>query len=109
MADRKQKLLDFIIYINTLSPTERNIYMGKLNNTELNYISEIFSNFIKSNLKTDKTVFKKIVKLKKYIRNVASRNFSKSRKLRILKSTRGGYILQLLLPLAISALTILLK
>ena len=97
-----EKNKEFILFLNSLSPTERSKILKNLGSQYINTICEIFSNFLKQNLTTCPKTISKVKKYKNYIRNLTRKRHSLSLKRKHIASKKGGAILSVLLPLAAS-------
>ena len=109
---RKKPLIevhrDLLLFLSNLPPPQRNKILSILKKKQINSISEIFTNFLKSNLTQDENTIKKLKKYKKEIQTVAKKRSPYRLKLKVLKSKRGGAILSALLPIAASLISGLL-
>ena len=104
-----EKNKDFILFLNKLSPNERTKILQNLGSSYINTISEIFSNFLLQNLTQDQGVIKKTKQYKKEVRVVSKKKAPLYLKKQILKTKKGGAILSVLLPLAASLITSLIR
>ena len=104
-----EKNKDFILFLNKLSPNERVKILQNLGSPYINTISEIFSNFLLQNLTQDHRVIKKAQRFKKEVRTVSKKKAPLHLRKQILKSKKGGAILSVLLPLAASLITSLIR
>ena len=100
---------DLVFLLSHVSPKLRKQLLQSLNKREVNYISEIFANFLKKRLTNDNTTISKLKKFRNDIRAVALKKTPLYKKKAILLSTRGGSILAALLPIAVSTITSLLQ
>ena len=94
------KEADFLRFFSKLSPTERKKLIHKLTSPQIRCLSEIFSNFLKQNLTRNPAIIKRLKRYKDSIRAVALKKTSLLKKKNILSSKTGGSILSLLLPIA---------
>ena len=101
---------DFLKYFFSLSPSRRKQLITKLGRSQLNSLSEIFSNVLRGNLTrgNNKGLIKTLYPFKKSIRQLALKKTSLKEKRRILASKRGGSILGILLPVLSSLVSNLL-
>lgn len=100
---------DLIFLLSHLSPKLRKDLIKSLKRSEIECISEIFSNFLKKRLTDKPNIISKLKKIKKDIRTVALKKTPLFKKKAILLSQRGGSILMALLPLVTSVITGLLQ
>lgn len=100
---------DLIFLLTHLSPKLRKELIKGLKKSEIECISEIFSNFLKKRLTDKSNIINKLKKFKKDIRAVALKKTPLFKKKAILLSQRGGGILMTLLPLVTSVITGLLQ
>lgn len=100
---------DLIFLLSHLSPQLRKDLIKSLKKSEIECISEIFSNFLKKRLTDKSNIINKLKKFKKDIRAVALKKTPLFKKKAILLSQRGGGILMTLLPLVTSVITGLLQ
>jgi len=96
---------NLITFLVKLSKQKRAKFIALLKKAQINTISEIFANFLKKRLTSDKKVIKKVSPYKAEIKKVAYKKTPLKEKLKVLVSNRGGNILALLLPLAVQLLT----
>ena len=94
---------DFIKFLRDIkNQSSRQKILAHCRKHELDCISEIFVNFLRKNLTTNKKIIKKLHPHKALIRQVALKRTPLKRKKQILSSSTGGSILSVLLPLAVS-------
>jgi hypothetical protein len=104
MTPKKSKiqyLFNFFQKLLGLTKTERSRYIKNITKRELNALCELIKNFLKSNLSASARLIKKLRPHSKDFFTVADRSVPSTRKIKILTTSRGGYILGLLLPLAL--------
>lgn len=99
---------DFLLFLTSLGPRQRKKLLSILRKKQIDSISEIFANFLKSNLTQDTTIIQKLKKYRKEILSVARKRTPVQQKLKILSSKRGGFILSTLLPIASALISNLL-
>ena len=93
--------------IKALTPSQRSKFIKDLTEKEVKSLCEIFKNIASRKLKCDKLIKSKLINYKSDIKNLA--NKTAHNKKQILRSIRGGFLLNLLLPIAVSFLTKLVK
>ncbi len=99
------ELTSFLKTFSKLSQSERvNYIKNKFSEKEINFFSEIASNFLRGNIKTDSISFKHLKRIKQYIYKLASNKTAKKYKHQLLSSLKGLQILNLLIPLTIQTL-----
>ena len=94
--------------LSTLRGQRRSRFIQDLNKDQINCIAEVFSNFLKKNLTTDPQVIQRLKRYRQPIRSVALKRTSLKQKKKVLSSRKGGSILAVLAPLAVSLLSKLL-
>ena len=99
---------DFILFLTSLSPQQRKKLISILKKKQIDSISEIFANFLKSNLTQNAKIIQKLKKYRREIQSVARKRTPIQQKRQILNSKRGGFILSALLPIATSVISSLL-
>lgn len=113
MKTKKQPLLaqysDLILLLNRLSPSNRAKLLSQLRSQEVNCLSEIISNFLKGHLTTDPRIIKRLKKYRSDLKILALRKTPLYVKKSLLAAKRGAGILSILLPLATSLLSSLIK
>ena len=93
--------------INALPPSQRRIFIKDLNEKEVKSLCEIFINISSRKIPCDKITISKLRNYKSDINNLTNKTAFNKKK--ILRSIRGGFLLNLLLPIAVSFLTKLVK
>ena len=93
--------------IKALTPSQRSIFIKDLNEKQIKSLCEIFKNIASRKLNCDKLIKSKLRNYKSDIKNLANKTAYNKKK--ILRSIRGGFLLNLLLPIAVSFLTKLVK
>jgi hypothetical protein len=111
MANTKniKQLITFYKKIYSLTPSERSDYIGKLSRKKLKRLYELFKNLLSSKLPCETGVIARIRKFAPIIRHIVNTAHSDVKKIRFLKSIQGGYLLNILLPLAIKVLTSIIE
>ena len=99
---------EFIIFLNGLPAEKRKKIIDHLQRKQINSISEICSNFLKKRLTLSKDTIKKASKYKKELRKIALKATPIKKKIKILASNRGGGLLSILLPAAVSLISSLI-
>lgn len=99
---------DLVLLLAKLSPKKRKKVIAQLNKKHVDCLSEVFLNFLKTNLTRNTKIVKSLNKYKEHIRKLANKGVSTLKKKKILRTQRGGAILSVLLPLAASVITGLL-
>ena len=102
----KQKLKLFK-KIKALTTSQRSKFIKDLNEKQIKSLCEIFKNIASRKLNCDKLIKSKLRNYKSDIKNLANKTAYNKKK--ILRSIRGGFLLNLLLPIAVSFLTKLVK
>ena len=106
MGKKREPLIirykDFILFLGKLNRKKRAKLIGLLKRDHIECISEIFSNFLKKRLTSDKKAISKVSPHKNLIKTVAKKKVSLSEKKKILSSPKGAGILSVLIPLATS-------
>ena len=98
-----------ILLLKKLNPCNRRTLLSQLNKEHIQCLSEICSNFLKKHLTINPQIINKLRRYKVEIRNIARKKTSLKKKKSILTSKRGGNILSIILPLASSLISKLLK
>ena len=93
--------------IKALTPSQRSIFIKDLNEKQIKSLCEIFKNIASRKLNCDKLIKSKLRNYKSDINNLANKTAYNKKK--ILRSIRGGFLLNLLLPIAVSFSTKLVK
>ena len=94
-----------LIFLNNLPPATRRKIIDQLQKKQIEgAISHIFSSLLKKKIPIHVSTLKKLKPYKKIIKLLATGKTSASKKKQILKSQRGGSLLALLLPLAVTAI-----
>ena len=93
--------------IKALTPSQRSEFIKDLTEKQIKSLCEIFKNISSRKLNCDKLTISKLIKYKSDIKNLT--NTRSHNKKRILRSIRGGFLLNLLLPIAVSFLSKLVK
>ena len=107
MSDKKKILavenLNFLKSLCNKRRQDIKFILKKASPDNINAISELFDNILKGNISCSKQKKKKIVPYKNHIRQIANKNntVSKRRKHMI----KGGFLLGILLPAAISVVS----
>lgn len=113
MPDNKKPLIlihkDLILLLTNLPPKKRSQFINLLQKKQINCLSEIFSNFLKSNLTDNKKIIKKARPFRNLIKRIALKKTPLKSKISILASQRGGSILGILLPIAATIISNLIK
>ena len=104
-----EKNKEFILFLNKLPQGQRNKILQTLGGEYIHTISEIFSNFLLSNLTSDPNTIKRVKKYKKEVRLIAGKRAPLYLKKKHLSSKKGGAILSVLLPLAAGLISSLIK
>ena len=99
---------DFLQYFTRQEPKRRRKIIEHLQRPQLNCISEIFSNFLKCNLTKKPQVIARLRKHKRDIHRISLKKTPLREKRAILRSRRGGNILNVLLPIASALLSTVL-
>lgn len=100
---------DFIKFLHKINPGQRKAVIARCGRTELDCLSEIFHNFLKKHLTTNRKIIKKLHPHRKIIRELSLKKTPLKRKRFILSGGTGGSILGILLPIAASILGNILK
>ena len=100
---------EFIKYLLTIKPSQRRAVIDRCHRGELDCLSEIFDNFLKKHLTTNKKIIKKLQPHRRIIRELALKKTPLKKKRSILSSPTGGSILGLILPIAASLLGSIFK
>lgn len=104
---RLQLIQNFIKLIIKLTPSQRVKYIQSMSNKEIDYISEICLNFLKSNITTDKETVKVLDSLRNEIRSLGSKGKSRIWKKKLLLTLKGLRVLQFLFPIVLNGLQFL--
>ena len=96
---------EFLVFLNGLSPEKRKKILVHLKKKQINTISEIFSNFLKRKLTLNKKIIKRASRYKKELRRIALKKTPLGEKIKVLSSQRGGNLLGVLLPTAVSLIS----
>jgi len=99
---------ELILFLNKLPHKKRAKLISLLKKTQLDCISEIFANFLASNLTQDKSIISKVKKYRRDIKRVALKRTSLKEKKKFLGSQKGGAVLSILLPIAASIISSLI-
>ena len=105
-ASLKEKLT-FFKNIRALTPSQRSKFINDLTEKQVKSLCEIFKNILSRKITCDKLTKSKLSNYKSDIKNLANKTSHNKKK--ILRSIRGGFLLNLLLPIAVSFLTKLVK
>ena len=100
---------EFIIFLNSLPFIKKKKILATLSKKHLDSISEIFANFLKKHLPIAGKAVKRLAKFKKEARQIALKKTSHKKKINILKSSKGGFLLSVLLPAAVTLISSLLR
>ena len=100
---------EFLKFFNKLNLKSKLQLISSLSKNHINTISEICKNFLAKNLTQDPNIIKKVKKSKKEIRLIALKKTPLYKKKKILQTRKGGFILNVLLPLAATLLGSLIK
>ena len=95
----------FILFLNSLHPSDRRKIISQLSGEYINTIVEIFSNFLKRGLTTDPNIIVKVKPHSRIVKNLTLRKVPLYQKKKILQGKQGGALLSLLLPIAASLIT----
>ena len=90
-------------------PSTRSKYIHSVNERNLNILCEIFTNLIRKKFPCSKIAKHRLVKYDSEIRMLANNQSPALKRRKILASVRGGYLLNILLPIATSFLSTILK
>ena len=96
--------IDLIKLILKSKPKQRVKIINSLKGRLINCLSEIFSNFLKRNITSNRKIIDKLRKHKSLIKEIAYKKTPIYKKKIILTSKAGGGVLSILLPLALSIL-----
>lgn len=100
-SKRFKKISNFIKTILKLKHSERIIYFKTITKTEIDILSEIVLNFIKTNIKVDSKAYNLLKRLQVEIGKLAKSKVSYKIKREIIRSIKGLNIINILLPFAI--------
>lgn len=100
---------EFLKFFSKLKPKNKFKLIASLTKEQINTISEICKNFLSKNLTQDPSIIKKVKQSKKEIKDIALKKTPLYKKKAILQTRKGGFILNVLLPLAASVLTSLIR
>lgn len=94
-----KKHFDFVSLLGRhgKSPKKRKYLLAAACPGEVDAIAELFTNFLKGNLKVPKQVFQRLERHQKKIREIADKKTSRKHKKELLGSQTGG-LLQFLIP-----------
>ena len=95
---------DFIKFLRKIRPSQRKAVIAKCRRPELDCLSEIFHNFLRNHLTSNKKIIKKLHPHRAIIRELSRKSTPLKRKRRILNGATGGSILSLLLPIVTSVI-----
>ena len=109
MSSLAEQNIEFIQFLNKLSPDKRTKLIYSLSSCHINTLSEIFKNFLLKNITTDRDTIKRLKPYKREVREVARKKTSIYKRRNILKSKKGGAILSIILPVAAAILSTLFK
>ena len=93
--------------IKALTPSQRSKFIKDLTEKQVKSLCEIFKNISSRKLTCDKLTLSKLTKYKSEIKNLANKTSHNKKK--NLRSIRSGFLLNFLLPIAVSLLTKLVK
>ena len=97
-----EKNLQFLSYIHSLPVKKRNrIIKLTATQNEINSIVEIFINFLNNNLNCGKKFIQSMKKYSNYFDKIIKKSQSIKKKIYMLSSKKGGFLLQSLLALAV--------
>ena len=99
----------FLKFFSSLSPVKRKKLISTLATSQVNTVSEICQNFLKRKLPCTPAALKKLRPLRPTIYGLCSRRTPLYEKKRLMKSSRGGALLSVLLPLAVTAVSSLIS
>ena len=98
----------FLKFFSKLSPANRKKLISTLLTPQVNALSEVCQNLLKRRLQCTQAQLKKLKPSKTVIRSLSLKGLALYKKKRLLQSKRGGALLSVLLPLAVSAISGLL-
>ena len=103
-ASHKELLLEFLRKLNKLKSSERLIYFNSISQAEVKLLSELAVNFLQSNLNVDYRSYKLLDKIKRYVRDLASKIKSFAFKKKLLQTVHGLNIVNILIHLGLNTL-----
>ena len=101
---RKKLLLEFLQKLNKLKSSERLKYFNSISQDEVKLLSELAVNFLQSNLVVDYRSYKLLHRVKKYVRDLASKLTSYKIKKKLLQTVQGLNIVNVLIHVGITTL-----
>ena len=99
--ERLEFARDFFIKINSLKPSERNTYIDTASRQEIEFLTELFKNFLDKKFTIDKITISRLALYKNQIRQLGKK-IKIGVKKKLLRGVRAGFALKILLPLAIN-------
>ena len=105
MSPIAEQHIEFIQFLNKLSPDMRTRLICSLSSCHINTLSEIFKNFLLKNITQDPNIIRRLKPYKKQVGEVAQKKTPIYKKKQILKSKKGGAILSALLPIAVGLIS----
>ena len=73
MSSLAEQNIEFIQFLNKLSPDKRTKLIYSLSSCHINTLSEIFKNFLLKNITTDRDTIKRLKPYKREVREVAQK------------------------------------
>ena len=99
----------FLNFFSKLSPAKRKKLTSTLIKDQVHTISEICQNFLKKKIPCDSARLKQLKSYREEIHNLARKRVPLYKKKKLMKSSRGGALLSVLLPLAATVISSLLS
>ena len=100
----QSEMIEFLQKFSQMKPSERYENIEKLTDKEVDYLAEVCKNFLHKKIKVNQKQIKELKSSRLELKLLASKNRKNKIKKKILKSIKGGFILHLLLPLALKTL-----
>ena len=99
-----KELITFLQSLSRMTPTERYEHIKILTDKEIDFLSEVCKNFLKKKIKTGICVINRLKPVRKELIALSNKKITRKNKKIILKTLKGGFVLNSLLPYAISTL-----
>lgn len=103
--DKIKKIVSFLESLKHSKLKDRHIFISKLENREIDYISEICLNLLHLNIKPPHSKISLLNRLKTVIQALISKTKSYKIKKKLLSSIKGLQLLNIILPIALKTLS----
>ena len=103
---RLELLYNNLIWLKSNSVNEWKDKISNFSNEEIDSFSELFLNFLKGRFKTNSRKLSKLAKIKDKIVLLASKKISRKKKVSLLSSVQGLFLIKELIPIVIDILPV---